>query len=211
MKQLTREDVVQAMAVLGVRLSGFVTSEVFGAAREEAVGAFKRLMMENHPDRHAAAGLTARANARTLEVSAAEHLLKSCPWFQVSSLFSVRVSNNAPAREWGMWSGIPTRQGARYYARCPMCATLVQEGERHSCKINVDPIRTKERPFSYERPGKGQPAKAPECGQESPLGVRCTEPQQHAGEHRGFGRDGRHSWKANFVGTFEQVDIGGGR
>lgn len=207
MKQLARQDILQALAVLGVRLSGIVDQDRFDEARELALANYRPLMLDNHPDRHASSGCSAAATARTQEISAADHLLKSIYWFQVAGLFGAgQVSRASSERHWrGGWSPTTSdRPGVRFYKRCPMCATLVQEGERHACKLNVDHFKTKARPFSYERP-TAPPPRA-ECRNESPLGAFCTEPPGHDGEHRGYSAKGRHSWHDVTGSSFERVD-----
>ena len=128
MKRLSRADVVQALGVLGVRLSGAVTSELFDEARRLALTGFKRILLENHPDRHAASGHSARATARAQEVSAAEHLVRECAWIHVAHLFRSEVPRSAP------WTGPTKKRPGKFYKRCPKCGQLGREGDAHRCQ-----------------------------------------------------------------------------
>ena len=212
MRQLTRTDVIQALATLGVRISGSVAREHFEEAKTHALASLKALQLSEHPDKHG--GLTA-AEDRFKCIGAAAHLLEELSWFHVAGLFGTQVSRGTTARDWDRWSPAApaTRPGVRYYARCPVCGVLVGAGERHSCRPDVDHFNTRSRPFTYERPWKGQPQThpPPQCGNESPLGARCTEPPGHTGWHRGYGGQGRHTWhevRPNF--TEETVSVGAG-
>lgn len=208
MRGLNRQAVVQALWTLGVRLSGEVTSNRFEEARQTALEGFKRLMLETHPDRHAAAGHTKQATARAQEISAAQHLIKQCSWGHVAQLFSaeVRIGENfgfRGHRATSMWtddwngqvdrwkasardvaSGRPGSRGA-YYSRCKQCGLLHTEGNG-MCSGSATP-------------------EPPKCGAVSPMGATCTEPRGHDGVtgrwHRGFGSKGRHAWR-----TAESVD-----
>lgn len=205
MRQLTRDEVIQAFAVLGVRLSGVVDQDRFDEAYELVTGSQKRLMLLNHPDRHAANGHTKEATARSQEISAAGYLLSKISWFQVAGLFGAHVSRSTTSAHWNARSGVPSAHGAKFYVRCPMCGILVGAGE-HRCTVRPDHFNTKSRPFSYERPWKREP----QCRNESPLGAFCTEPPGHTGWHHGYGKQGRHSWhEASPDHSEETVEAGG--
>jgi hypothetical protein len=191
MRQVTRQDVVQAMGTLGVRLSGSISSSRFEEARQAALDAFKPLMRDSHPDRHAASGDGNRATFRAQEISAAQHLVKSCHWSRVGSLFRDRSG----AREWTVEVENMRKQSSRirYYKRCPRCGRLNREGDQHFCGTKVDPVAASVR----------------ECGDESPLGVRCAEILGHRGWHRGYSKRGRHVWREKgMYSSEEKVDVG---
>jgi hypothetical protein len=164
-RQLCRADVVQALGVLGVRLSGAVTSDLFEDGRRLALAGFKRLLLENHPDRHAASGHAKRATARAQEVSAAEHLVQGCAWFQVAHLFRSEVSGAAAfVRQWTKTK----RRPGRFYKRCPKCGRMNLEGAEHHCHQT--------------------------CGATSPRGATCDSESGHGGWHSGWSARGRHTW-----------------
>ena len=217
MRNATRQDVVQALGTLGVRLSGVVERAHFEDAVTQALAGVRALQIECHPDRHANRGeaVTKLATARFQLISFAEHFLRGLSWAHVAGMFAARVSRSTSEKHWSteLWGTVPTRPGARYYQRCPMCQTLVQAGERHTCKLNVDHFNTKSRPFSYERPwksdppGPAEPPPHPKCGHESPMGVTCAEPMNHEGWHRGFGKKGRHTWRETSLSIEEKVRV----
>lgn len=226
MRQLTRQDVIHAFATLGVKLGGTVQRAHYDDAKTQALAGVRSLQIQSHPDKHSASSDGKRATVRFQEISAAEHLVRSNEWFSVAHLFAGAGQGSATERwssQWGGWpGGVPrptTRPGTRYYARCPVCGVLVADGERHSCRIPVDHFKTKSKPFSYERPWKSSPENPagrpveekpphpPECGNESPLGVRCTQPHAHEGWHRGYGKKGRHTWRETSRSTEEKVRV----
>lgn len=191
---------VQALGTLGVRLSGLVERAHFEDAKTQALANTRALQIESHPDRHSTHGerVTATATALFQSISLADHLLRSSDWYSVAHLFSA-PERRSTADRWGVRCGewpadVPrptTRQGTRFYARCPVCGVLVGDGERHSCRVDVDHFNTKSRPFSYERPKYERKA---ECRNESPLGAFCMLHQGHDGRHQGYGSKGRHTW-----------------
>lgn len=211
MRRLSRQDVVQALGVLGVRPSGIVTADTFEAARQLAIDGFKRLLMENHPDRHSAAGAGERATARAQEISAAEHLLKATAWFDVAHIFAEPSGREREAtsdwvadlmrRAWAEYPAGPG-SGSRLYVRCPMCAAMVLAGSEHRCRIPVDHFRTKVRQSMRDREREARVSK---CNHESPLGALCQDSSGHGGWHSGYTGRGKHSWTD---GT-EHVDVGG--
>ena len=117
----SRQEVVQAFGVLGVRLER-VTAEVYAESRDLALAGFKGLMIANHPDRHDAGCCGKRAVLRTQELSAAEHLVRACRWPEVADLFR---------EQWQEWR---TDQRVRYYQRCPRCGVLNVVDESHACR-----------------------------------------------------------------------------
>ena len=209
MRNATRQDVVQALGTLGVRLSGVVERAHFEDAVTQALAGVRALQIECHPDRHPRD--SARATALFQSISLADHLLRSNQWSKVAHLFD---AGNVDARNAARvtWYAAP-RPGTRYYARCPLCGVLVGSGERHTCPTRADHFNTKSRPFSYERPWKSDPAGPaeppphPKCGHESPMGVTCAEPMNHEGWHRGFGKKGRHTWRETSRSTEEKVRV----
>lgn len=218
MRNVTRQDVVQALAVLGVRLSGALNANRFEEARALALDGHRALLLETHPDRHEAAGDSRRATARMQELSAAEHLVRRSPWIYVYHLFAgVRPPDPVGAAANPNWwrpstqTSSSPRPGARFYVRCPLCFQLVGDGERHVCQVKVDHFNTRSRAYAYERPWKREPEVEPVyssysssrtrtpiepvCGDTSPQGVRCAEPKDHNGYHRGYSANGRHTWQ----------------
>jgi len=183
-RQHTREDVVQALATLGVRLRGIVERSHFEDARTQALANTRALQIECHPDKYSKHGdeITKLATARFQSISLADHFLRDLSCFQVASLFSGGGVSRATSAQ--AWNG-PPWDGPPY-----------------------------ERPWKAENPGGRpveEPLRQPECGQESPLGARCMIHQGHTGDHQGYGPHGRHSWRVVRPDhTEETVSVGVG-